>query len=235
MTSIHFLYQGREIYIPCEKKEKLSSIVERFCVKVQVDKKYFNFLYGGKILDEQTSEEKIPISDNNKRFIQVDDNYETNNPKDVVIKSNIIICPTCQESASISLDNNKITISNCKNGHDIKKINIQDFSNTQKINISKIICGRCKQNNMGTAVDHIFFRCIESKINLCSLCKAVHNSKHNVINYSNIFYTCEEHGELFTSFCFKCKVNLCFLCEEKHINHNVKSLISWKIMMIKIK
>ena len=163
MTSIYFLYQGREIYIPCEKKEKLFLILERFCSKVQVNKKYFNFLYGGNILDEQMSEDKIPFNDNNKRFIQVDDNYEINNPKDVIIKSNIIICPTCKESASISLENNKITISNCKNGHDIKKINIQDFPNTQKINLSKIICGRCKQNNMGTVVENIFLDVLNVK------------------------------------------------------------------------
>ena len=223
MSSFNFLFNGREIIIPCEKKEKLVNVVQRFISKVGSKRSNLNFLCNGKILDEQITEEKIPFNESKKRFIQVDDNSKINNPEDVIINSNIIICPQCKECASINLNENKISISNCKNMHNNDLININDFPNTQKLNLTKIICGQCKENNMGTAYENTFFRCVECKINLCSLCKAVHNQKHNVYIYSNKYYICEEHGELYTSYCFKCKKDLCFLCEENHLNHKIIS------------
>ena len=222
MSSIIFLYRGEEVLIQCEIKEKLESIVQRFCSKVQASKENMNFICNGNILDEQMTEDKIPFNQNNKRFICVDENIQINNSKDIVIKSNVIICPQCQECASISFNNYKILISNCKNGHNLNNIKINDFSNTQNINLSKIICEQCKRNNMGIAVNNIFFKCIECKKNLCSLCKFAHNPQHNIFLYSNKYYLCEEHGESLISYCYDCKQNLCFLCEEKHNNHNTK-------------
>ena len=224
MSSIYFLYKGDEIIIPCNIKEKLAPIVKRFCAKIRKNREKLIFLCQGSSLDLQMTEDQIHPNIDNKKYIQVHDNVMDAKDEDIYIKSNIIICPKCQESASISLQNYKISLSNCKNGHNIDNIKISDFPNTQKVNLSKIICGQCKENNMGTAIDHIFFRCTDCKKNLCSLCKYAHDPKHNIIIYSNKFYTCDDHGESFTSYCFKCKMNLCFICEkEKHSSHIVKS------------
>ena len=224
MSSIYFLYKGDEIIIPCNIKEKLAPIVKRFCAKIRKNREKLIFLCQGSSLDLQMTEDKIHPNIDNKKFIQVHDNVMDAKDEDIYIKSNIIVCPKCQESASILLQNYKISLSNCKNGHNIDNIKISDFPNTQKVNLSKIICGQCKENNMGTAIDHIFFRCTDCKKNLCSLCKYAHDPKHNIIIYSNKFYTCDDHGESFTSYCFKCKMNLCFICEkEKHGSHIVKS------------
>ena len=224
MSSIYFLYKGDEIIIPCNIKEKLAPIVKRFCAKIRKNREKLIFLCQGGILDLQMTEDQIHPNIDNKKYVQVHDNVMDAKDEDIYIKSNIIICPKCQESASILLQNYKISLSNCKNGHNIDNIKISDFPNTQKVNLSKIICGQCKENNMGTAIDHIFFRCTDCKKNLCSLCKYAHDPKHNIIIYSNKFYTCDDHGESFTSYCFKCKMNLCFICEkEKHSSHIVKS------------
>ena len=224
MSSIYFLYKGDEIIIPCHIKEKLAPIVKRFCAKIRKNREKLIFLCQGSSLDLQMTEDQIHPNIDNKKYIQVHDNVMDAKDEDIYIKSNIIICPKCQESASILLQNYKISLSNCKNAHNIDNIKILDFPNTQKVNLSKIICGQCKENNMGTAIDHIFFRCTDCKKNLCSLCKYAHDPKHNIIIYSNKFYTCDDHGESFTSYCFKCKMNLCFICEkEKHSSHIVKS------------
>ena len=224
MSSIYFLYKGDEIIIPCHIKEKLAPIVKRFCAKIRKNREKLIFLCQGSSLDLQMTEDQIHPNIDNKKYIQVHDNVMDAKDEDIYIKSNIIICPKCQESASILFQNYKISLSNCKNGHNIDNIKISDFPNTQKVNLSKIICGQCKENNMGTAIDHIFFRCTDCKKNLCSLCKYAHDPKHNIIIYSNKFYTCDDHGESFTSYCFKCKMNLCFICEkEKHSSHIVKS------------
>ena len=225
MSNFTFIFNGIEILIPYKQKEKLSSIFQRFCIKIGVQRENLNFLCNGKILDDQITEDKIPINQNGKRFIYVDNNNYNSDFKsqDVIINSNVIICPECQESASISVDNYHLIISKCKNGHKIENIKIKDFEDTQKINISKIICDQCKIKNMGNCQDNLFFRCCECKQNLCLLCKTCHNPSHNIFNYFNKYYTCEEHGETFISYCYDCESNLCFICEENHNTHKIKS------------
>ena len=223
MSSFTFLYHGNEIIIHCQPKENLGFIVQKFCQKINTDRENLNFLCNGKILDEQITEDKISTNSKNVRYVYVDDNSFKNDSKDIIIKSNIIICPQCKESASISIDNYHFIISGCKNGHITDNINIEDFANTQKINLSKIICDQCKLKNMGDTTDNLFFRCPECNKNLCILCKSGHNPKHNIINYWNKYYTCEEHSEPFISYCKDCKSNLCFVCEDKHNMHEIQS------------
>ena len=223
MSSFIFIYQGNEVTIQCQPKENLSIIVKRFCVKINVNRENLNFLCSGKILDEQITEDKIPMNSKKIRYVYVDDNSFKKESKDKIIKSNIIICPQCKESASISIDDYHLSISGCKNGHITDNININDFYNTQKINLSKIICEQCKLKNMGDTTDNLFFRCPECNKNLCILCKSGHNPKHNIINYWNKYYTCEEHSEPFISYCNDCKSNLCFVCEDKHNKHEIQS------------
>ena len=118
-------------------------------------------------------------------------------------------------------DGYKITLDNCKNGHKTENILISEFEKTQMINISKIICDKCKNKNMGNVYNNEFYRCINCKNNLCPMCKKEHNLNDNIIKYENLFYICPEHGEAFISYCNNCKKNLCFTCEEKHNNHNI--------------
>ena len=186
MSSFIFIYQGNEVTIQCQPKENLSIIVKRFCEKINVNRENLNFLCSGKILDEQITEDKIPMNSKKIRYVYVDDNSFKKESKDKIIKSNIIICPQCKESASISIDDYHLSISGCKNGHITDNININDFYNTQKINLSKIICEQCKLKNMGDATDNLFFRCPECNKNLCILCKSGHNPKHNIIIGINI-------------------------------------------------
>ena len=219
MSQITFLFGGEEVPIQCTLKEKLVTIIQRFCEKAQVNRNNVIFLFNGAILDEYITEDKIQKNEQNKKFIIVD--YNNNDEQtDVIIKSNDIICPKCKECASISInDDYKISISNCKNGHKTENLLISEFEKTQDINISKIICDKCKNKNMGEVFNQEFYRCINCKINLCPLCKKEHNLNHNMILYQNKFYICEEHGEPFISFCNDCNKNLCFTCEENHINH----------------
>ena len=222
MSIITFLFKGGEVPIQCTPKEKLVTIIQRFCQKAEVNRNNVIFLFDGGILDEYITEDKIPKNEQNKKFITVDYNINDDDQNVVIIKSNDIICPKCKECASISInDDYKISLSNCKNGHKIENILISEFQKTQDINISKIICDRCKNKNMGEVFNKEFYRCINCKMNLCPLCKKEHNLNHNMIIYQNKFYICEEHGEPFISFCNECNKNLCFTCEEKHSNHQI--------------
>ena len=46
-------------------------------------------------------------------------------------------------------------------------------------------------------------------MNLCSLCKSIHDKSHIIINYENKNYICKEHNETFVKYCEDCKIDLC--------------------------
>ena len=56
-------------------------------------------------------------------------------------------------------------------------------------------------------------------MNLCPLCKSIHDKKHNIINYDNKNYTCNKHNETFIKYCEDCKIDLCLSCVNDNKNH----------------
>jgi len=84
MSTFIFIYNGSEIEIPCEKNERLSEIIRRFCLKVGVTKENMNFLYNGIILNEQTTENKILMNQNDQKYIIIVQNDSNNTSKDVL-------------------------------------------------------------------------------------------------------------------------------------------------------
>ena len=61
-----------------------------------------------------------------------------------MIKSKDIICPICKEIRIYEIKDHKIKLCGCKNGHIIDNIKLDDFNNKQNIDISQIICDKCK-------------------------------------------------------------------------------------------
>ena len=113
----------------------------------------------------------------------------------VIDKSKDIICPTCKELCRIKIENFKIILFDCINHHVIENIKIKNFSNTQKINISNIICDKCQIKNKGNYPNNEFYKCLTCNQNLCLLCKPNHISAHNIIKYDNKNYICHKHNE----------------------------------------
>ena len=88
--------------------------------------------------------------------------------------------------------------------------------------MSKVACDKCKDRNMSNVFGNQFYRCLNCKMNLCPICKSqAHDPNHNIINYVQKNYICEEHGELCIYYCVNCKKNLCFSCEDIHNNHEI--------------
>ena len=98
------------------------------------------------------------------------------------------------------------------------------------MDISKIICEKCNQNNKGNAYKNRFYRCCSCKINLCSLCKENHEDEHNIINYDDKNYICEDHNQRYTSYCESCTKNICLFCEKEHNEKNHKLINFSKIL-----
>ena len=133
------------------------------------------------------------------------------------------VCPSCGENAKVNLTDYKI-FSHCKKGHSKGNILLHESKAQQKIDISKIICGECKEVNKGSSYEHSFFRCNKCKVNLCPLCKNKHDINHNIINYDDKDFLCEIHNEKLSSYCDTCEKNICMYCSE----HNEHKIINFK-------
>ena len=88
-----------------------------------------------------------------------------------------------------------INLLECKNNHKKNNISLEDFEKTQMIDLEKIKCAICKENNKENTYNNEFYKCEEYNINICPLCKLKHNKEHNIINYDKIHYICNKHNE----------------------------------------
>ena len=225
MSQIEFLYQGSITIIQCNINEKMKDIFKRFTIKQGLEENSIYFLYSGKKINEELTLKEI-IDKNNinkiKILVGIKNKLEE---KDKIIKSNNIICPKCGEISLINIKDYLINIYGCKNEHIINNILFNKFENTQNINISKIICDKCKEYNKGNTNENKFYRCNKCKMNLCIICKIKHDKNHIIIDYEDKDYICNKHNEGYIRYCNDCKINICLSCEPEHINHNIISIM----------
>jgi hypothetical protein len=228
-AKINFNFNGVNTIIQCKKDDKLKDILKSFKFKEKVEGKSFLYMYNGKTIQNfELSFDEIANFEDKQRCemnILVVEEVPINPQEEIIKISKNIICPECKEFSRIELIDYKINLYDCKNGHNIDNILLSDFQNTQKIDISQIICHNCKENNKSTTHNNEFYRCINCKCNLCPLCKSIHNNFHYIINYEKQYYICNIHKEFFTQYCDDCELNICSLCENDHKNH---TLIKYK-------
>ena len=143
------------------------------------------------------------------------------NGKKNLIKAGQIICPQCGEIAKIFIKDYRINIFGCKNNHTTYNISFNKFEETQIIDESKIICGKCKDKNKENSFNKQFYICWKCKLNLCPLCKVSHDKNHYVMEYELKNYICPEHGENYSSYCQTCDKNICIECGSMHSTHNI--------------
>ena len=138
-----------------------------------------------------------------------------------IIKSKEIICPICKEPCRIQFENYRIKLYGCINHHISDDIKLIYFPNTQKVNISQILCDKCKFKNKGNCPEDGFYRCLTCKQNLCLLCRQNHAMNHKVIQYDQKIYYCQKHNESIIKYCNKCNANICFACEDHREHHSI--------------
>ena len=216
MAEVEFIYNGTKTIIQCNLSEKIKDISKRFKDKINLTNKNINFTYNGNlVLNEELKFEEIVNNEDTIRkkmsFIVFDNLIETKD-KDI-IKSNEIICPECKENIRMNINEYKINLLKCKNGHNKENILLDEFEETQNINLTDIICNICKNNNKSISYDNIFYKCLTCNINICPLCKSSHDKNHIIINYDEKYYICNEHNEKYMLYCEDCNKNLCTLCD----------------------
>ena len=228
MTQVIFTYNQNQTIIQCCTQDKMKDITDKFISKIGISKDSINFLYSGTIINEElTLEETIGTTNkySDKINILVYEKEREKHNAEVLVKSDNVICPECGEIAILQIKDYKINIFGCKNEHKINHIFLKDFENTQNINISKIICNKCKESNKGNTFKNKFYECINYKMNLCPLCQNSHDTNHMIIDYEQKDFICNEHNESYNRFCKICNENICISCEPQHENHNTIRII----------
>ena len=184
MSTAIFIYKQDETKIQCNPTDKMKNIIEGFCSKLNLDENNLLFIYNGSVIlnKELAFQEQINLQDkeNKKMKILV---YDTNeNANNCCFKrSKEIICPECKENILINITDYIITLQNCKNGHKIENISLEDFENKQKINIAEITCDKCGKNQ-SQAYKNEFHICLDCDKKLCPGCKLIHNKSHKIID-----------------------------------------------------
>jgi len=234
MVEVVFDYKQIQTVIQANLNDSFNTIANKFINKTNLNLNEVYFLSNGKNIKNNDKISKI-MSDSdkkNKRMIILVYSINSNPGNTNIIKSNDIICPTCKESCKYEINDHKIKLYECKNGHIMENIKLDEFNNTQIIDISQIKCDKCKNKSKSDTFNHEFFICYDCNMNLCPLCKSVHDKSHSIINYDNKNYICNKHNEIYIKYCEDCKIDLCLSCINGHKKHKV---ISYEDKLIDMK
>ena len=121
--------------------EKLKDIIKR--LKSKTNKNFGNsiILYGGaKIKEELNFNEQANTIDKERNKMCIIINKISNDIDNNKINSNkakTVICPQCQESTYIEINDFKIILHDCKYGHKSEEILFSEFEKIQNIDETK--------------------------------------------------------------------------------------------------
>ena len=226
MAEVEFIYNGISITIICKMNEKMKNICQKFKEQAHINNNAnILYAYDGKVgINEELSFEEMANLEDKRRkkmsILVIDKQTVIKNKE--IIKSKNVICPKCKESIKMEIKDYKINLKDCKNGHNIENILLNEFEETQNIDLRTIVCDICNNLDKSKSFNNIFYKCLTCKKSICPLCKSnheqEHKNKHKIINYDNKYYICNKHNENYISYCEECKMNLCLFCNE-HKNH----------------
>ena len=223
MITIEFNFNGETINIQGNEEDKMENIIQKFARKVNItDLNSLCFIYNGNILkDGLTIKEIINLEDEKTKIMHILVNsIETETDKEKLLKkTKEIICPECKETCKIDMDDYVISLFGCKEKHEKDYIFLKDFEDTQKVDESKIICDKCK-NDKSNTYNNDFFICKQCKLNLCPLCSNAHKG-HAIFKYERKNFICDIHYNPYNLYCEKCEKDICVLCEKDHNNHKI--------------
>ena len=224
MVEIEFEHFQDKITIQCNLSDKFSSVMAKYYQKTGIQPNSVVFMANTfkipedkKIGDIMNEKERTNKKMNIKVFSL---NMDSNQP--VIEESKEIICPICLEQCRIKIQDYFIVLYGCKNNH-TSKMKMDEFKESQKIDLAKIKCDFCNERTLGNSYEHKFYFCQNCKKNICVLCKEKHKNNHSIINYEQKNYICGKHNDSYVKYCHDCKQNICMLCSKDHSNHQLES------------
>ena len=221
MYNVEFNYKDNVRRVQCASEETLRTICKRYCRKYLLDINSIHFLYIGKDINFELNFAQIATEfDLNRKIITLnvmDRNMGDSN----IYKAKEIICSECYDSALLSIEKCYIKIHDCKNGHTVGVVLLDEIEENQSIDFTQIKCENCRIYSRGYTYQNEFYRCNTCKMNLCPICEIDHDKTHIIISYDRRNYVCDKHRRSYHSFCKDCKINLCALCEKAHETHKL--------------
>ena len=204
MVELIFNYNQVQTLILANLNDSFNDVIQKYANKAQLDINNAQFFSNGQKISNNEKVKNIlnktEKSINRKIILVLSINSTINNINTNMIKSKDIICPTCKEPCMFYIIDHKIYLYGCKNGHIINNIKLNEFNNTQNIDISKIKCDKC-ENNKSNIFNNEFYICYKCNMNLCPLCKSIHDKTHSIINYNDKNYICNKHCEKYIKYC----------------------------------
>ena len=144
MVQIEFDNNQMITVIQANLGDLFKDVINKYLGKTLISPDIVSFVANGCIINPNlTVEKQMNNFDKENKTMKVIVNVMKEDDDKVIIKSKQIICPECYESCRIKLENYKIKLYGCINGHVKENINLINFINIQKIDLSKIICNKC--------------------------------------------------------------------------------------------
>lgn len=221
MSKVIFNYENNITEIQCNQEDQMKRIIQKFKQKIGIDTKELFFSYNGTIINEEFKLSQIQNSiDKERKILNIlVFNKEFTGIKEKIERSKDIICPKCRNNARIDIKNFNFSLYGCINNHNINNLSINEFKQSQNIDISKIICDICKKKNKAEAINQKFYYCLFCQSNLCILCNSIHNQEHKIVQYDKKNYFCLKHFSNYIKYCKQCNKNMCIQCEKEHKTH----------------
>ena len=150
MVTIEFNYNQMITDIQANLTDLFRDVIDKYYQKSLIPKDSVYFLVNGGIIKlERTIESYMNDINKKEGKMNVLVNMIYKEKENVIQESKEIICPECKEPCLIKIEDYHIKLYECKNGHIIKGIKIDDYMKTQEVNLSSIICEKCKIKNKG--------------------------------------------------------------------------------------
>jgi len=133
MAQIDFAFNGIITTIQCNENDKFKDIINNYTSKAGNNINKIYYLYSGQKIEnyELTFNDISNEIDKERKKMNIQIINEENNNNNIKIKSKEIICPKCGEDIRIKFNEYKIELYECKNGHNINDILLDEFENTQ--------------------------------------------------------------------------------------------------------
>ena len=227
MIHIEFSYDGEIVIMQANLNQKYKDVLISLENKINININSVYSLYNGESIGNIELNINEIINNNDKERKKMNIQIININNDDIqmnsIIKSEQIICPICNENIIIKIEDYKIDLYDCRNGHNINNITLDEFNKNQQIDLEKIKCDKCIVTNKLNSYKKMFYICNECNMNLCPICADQHDKNHTIINYDDKNYICKKHNIPYTIYCNDCKKDICYLCEIDHNSHNIVS------------
>ena len=225
--------ENKEIKIEEDILNKsLSKIIKNSCINEKIDFNDYLFFNINDVLNinndslslkdiikekDEFNTFKIISFPKNKKLIDNENIFHsTEKPDDI----RSIICPKCQQYIIMEINDYKIFLSKCKNGHEFNNIYLKNFYSTQKYEKVKSMCNEEKSKE-DKKINEIKEEDVAPPTPLSSKDIEKNEIKESNDNDEKYYYNtkCKKHKmQQFSSYCLNCKKNLCSECE---MNHNI--------------